>query len=380
MTANLYVVPAYEPLWRSNTPIRRFYMWGGRQAGRTKAVTQRVVVAATANKLRVVCVRHTETSTENSQRSEIREVITELGLDGMWNTTQTGQFTGRNGSRITFVGLMNQRGRRGESGMDICWVEEAQEVAARDFTPFRHTAIRKTGMVLYVTGNPTRETDPVYAWCAESRNDSDVLWLETDYRDNKYVSDEALRECANDKKVDPSGYAHHWLGQILTSSSDLNVISRDWVEASIDLYPKYSHLLREYSSDRQFGLDPASTERGDACMVAARSGPFVEHMERLIIKTKGNLTPALRKVNGMAVEYEASSLYFDETGIGSACTSFFAALPAQQYRVVPVGFGFVVKAPKVRFGRLCQLRAVSDTGVTERTDKFGIIVRRNIGR
>ena len=111
----------YQKLFDVNK--RWFFCWGGRDAGRSYAVSRKIVQEATEARKRVVCVRWTREATSDSMRADISSAIYEMGLEHCWNLTKMGQITCDNGSVIIFKGLYGQNGLRSLTDIDIAWIE-----------------------------------------------------------------------------------------------------------------------------------------------------------------------------------------------------------------------------------------------------------------
>ena len=347
MNLELEFAGAYRPLWSDE--FRLFLLWGGRDAGRSYTVAHRLIQLASQKRVRIMCVRWTYVRTGGSQRAELINAVSNWRLDDAWTTTKGVDLTcTATGSAIMFGGLSGRRGMRSLADIDVVWCEEAHDYEDPDWLDFADTVIRKPGMLLYMTGNKQYLTDAAYRWTMDHRDLPDCLYLETTYAENRWFSDEARVEMEICRRNDPERYRNEWLGQLRKSSAEINIISWDWLESAIRLYPQYSDRIGAYASNRHFSLD--ASDGGDDSIIVAGSGPFIEHVENAT-HPKGRITETIARFHELISAYRGKRAYYDETGIGTNVTSYYAQRQAMPYKIIPVGFGWETLAKDVRYGK-----------------------------
>ena len=334
-----------RPLFDDN--LRIFLLWGGRQGGRSYAVSRKIVQDATAARRRWACIRWSHAQTGGSQRADIIDAIETMGVVHLWNTTQTSYLTNLvTGSVVSFHGLRGQDGLRSLTNLDGAWLEECQFLEDPDFGQLLDTLIRRQRVKLFLTGNARYESDPAYKWSIDMRGESDAAWIETTYMDNAFLSTQARRRAEQVKRTDPDIYDWEWLGRVRRSSAESTVVSAQWIEAAVKLWEKRrSSWLGHVTS---VGLDPADGG-GDDCVVAAQSGAFLRRVE-ILSQPKGLLTAALERVDGLCGDLGAKVLYFDSGSTPGNDVSAHYAGRAVAWRVRPVAFGSGPMAPRVGYG------------------------------
>ena len=328
---------------------RWFFCHGGRNGGRSYAISRKIVQIASQRKTRTICVRWNRSSTKDSMRVEIRNAIFEMKLEGYWDLTKDGEITCINGSVILFSGLEHQNGLRSLTDIDIVWIEEDQYIKDPDFTEFRHTVIRKPGVMFFFSGNPQYEDDPVYEWCMDQTADH-VSHVYSCYKDNPYLSDDAKREILDCKKNDPETYEHDWLGIPRKKGSVFSVISQEWIESSIDLFKNYESQLHTFTHDRQYANDPADGG-GDNNVFTARSGPFVEHIE-IMDQPKGRIGDACQKMHDVMTQFGGNRFYYDIGAVPGRDVANWYSGRNTPYRVIPIAFGAKTLGEDVLYNRL----------------------------
>ena len=347
--ADLYFVPAYAPLF--NPLLRWFFMWGGRDAGRSWAASRKIVLEAMEARIRVACIRWTREATRDSMRADVVAAIHETGNEHLWDLTKDRDITFLpTGSVIMFRGLLNQKGLRSLVDIDLAWFEEPQYLEDPDFHDCLITVLRKETVRLFFTGNAQFESDPAYRWCLEERNRPHAAWLYTTSYDNPHMTDDARREREKARKFDPDRYEHEWLGKPRRTSSELTILSTAWLEASIRLWQTQKHRVSEFAPKRDFGLDPS--DGGDRSIVTAGCGPFLEHVEDVTQK-RGLIGNALDKTAGLIRDFNGARLYFDDgADIGTQVTQHYLRAAPPRYEVIAVNFNSPCLGEDALYGRL----------------------------
>ena len=198
------------------TDYRYKVTYGGRGASKSHSYARVLLLLASQQTLRVACCREVMTSIADSVHRLMADLIAEFGLEGNF-TVQKDKIVGANGSLILFKGLKhNISGIKSLEGVDICWVEEAENVSDDSWEKLIPT-IRKPGSQIWVSFNTRYLSDPTYRrfvatdspriWCQK------VLWS-----DNPFFPEELEQERLELQRTDPEAYAHVWEGEPDTRS------------------------------------------------------------------------------------------------------------------------------------------------------------------
>ena len=334
--ADVRFLPAYGALF--DPSLRWFFMWGGRDAGRSWAASRKIVIEAMESRIRVACIRWTRQATRDSMRAEVLAAIHETGNEHFWDLTKDRDITFLpTGSVIMFRGLLNQQGLRSLVDVDVVWFEEPQYLEDPDFHDCLITVLRKETVRLFFTGNAQFESDPAYRWCLEERDRPHAAWLyTTSYDNDEHMTDDAKREREKARKFDPDRYEHEWLGKPRRTSSEQTVLSEIWLQAALRGYGKHERFLRGFEGQRDFGLDPS--DGGDRCVVGCRSGPFTEHIED-VTQPRGLIDLGLDRVSQLVRGHGGRFLLYDDgSAVGTQVTNYYAG-QRMPYSVVAVPFG-----------------------------------------
>ncbi len=154
-------------------------------------------------------------SIDDSVHRLLRETISRLGLDKFFMIQQK-SIKCLNGSEFIFKGLWNNSNNvKSTEGIDLCWVEEAQDTSSQsleDLTP----TIRKNGSQIIFTYNPKSEEDAIdkeFTVPARDGLRNDCELIEINYWDNPHFPDVLREEMEYDKKHHPDKYLHKWCGK-----------------------------------------------------------------------------------------------------------------------------------------------------------------------
>ena len=352
----IHIVPAFHPLWDESK--RRYFCWSGRYSGKSRSIALNRVMMSTSRQLKGVCARWEKEATKASQREEIVAAIEQLGLSAYWNRTDTKNLKcNLTGSEIQFVGLEGKGGHRSMSDIDWAWMEEAHQFKiAKDFHDFLSTVIRKKGCKIFVSGNKEREDDPAYVWCMGYLGDKETVFIENDCRDNDYLGPEAKEHIATIKRTDYDRYCHEILGHFLKHDESA-VIPADWLACCFELWEKFGHQLPNFQHRREFGADPA--DGGDKYMLAGRAGPFLEHIQDLVVRTKGRVLETTGRVDRIVVAARGKRLNYDVTGkVGNQAASYFKVRSRRPYRVFPVSFDMKIAGEKTLYDGVSENKAL----------------------
>lgn len=210
--AQITIDPEFPPkLQCLFQPKRHKVLWGGRGAGRSWGVARAILIQGMNRPLRVLCVRELQNSIAESVHKLLADQITELGLEGFYQIEKA-KIYGSNGTEISFEGVKNNHRKiKSYEGIDLAWVEEANNVSAASWEVLIPT-IRKDDSEIWITFNPELKTDYTYRrFVLNPSADSAVVHMT--YRDNPWFPKvlEAERDDLRDRDYD--AYLNVWEGQ-----------------------------------------------------------------------------------------------------------------------------------------------------------------------
>lgn len=187
---------------------------GGRDSGKSWTIAQLLLLEGASRPIRVGCFREVQKSLKDSVYTLLCDQIKRLGLSHFYTSTRE-EIRGANGTLFVFSGLSLQTkdSLKSYEGMDYAWVEEAHSVSQGSWDVLTPT-IRKAGSEVWISFNPSMDTDPVYRmFCTKDRDDTVVVSI--NWYDNPWKSAALDSEREQMKRDDPEKYAHVYEGQCL---------------------------------------------------------------------------------------------------------------------------------------------------------------------
>lgn len=172
----------------------------------------RILLAMGAErKLRILCAREIQKSIKDSVHALLADSINVLNMSGFYTITEN-SIRGINGTEFIFRGLKhNVRDLKSLEGVDICWIEEAENVSDQSWEILIPT-IRKDGSEIWLTMNVKNVTDPTYKRFITA-SDPDIAAVKISWRDNHFFPDTLRKEMERLKKTDYEAYLHIWEGE-----------------------------------------------------------------------------------------------------------------------------------------------------------------------
>ena len=207
------------------------------------------------------------------------------------------------------------------------------------------TIFRKEGVELWLTWNPTNQTDWVYQRFVLHGRDGDVH-IEMNYDCNPHFPAKLREEMEADFKTNPEQAKHVWLGQ--TNDADASTLVLTWaaVNACINAHAEGHHAGTEgLVCDAGLDIADGGVDLNALCV---RQGPTIVHFSDWPSEKQGHFEPTALKAHGVIDEYTLDRLCYDGTGVGSAMRGEFARID-REYSVKPINFGAGVGGPKRRF-------------------------------
>jgi phage terminase large subunit len=235
-------------------PSRYKSAYGGRGRGASWSFARVLVTKASYEKKRILCTREYQNSIKDSVYKILVDQIALLGLSDYYNINKT-EITSRIGSEFLFKGLQHPLEIKSIEGIDIVWLEEAQNVSEESWR-FLIPTIRKEGSEIWLSWNTGKVDDPTYIRFVTNKPEDCIAKLLT-YKDNPNFPEVLKKEMEHDKKVDYDAYMHIWEGLPLKLSEAL-VFKNKFIVEDFDspFDAKYY-----YGADWGFANDPIALVR-----------------------------------------------------------------------------------------------------------------------
>lgn len=193
---------------------RNKVFYGGRGGAKSHNFARAILILGMGDTLRIACAREIQKSIKDSVYQLLVDIIRQNGLDAFY-TIQADRIIGKNGTQIYFLGLKhNITGIKSLEGVDIFWVEEAENVSAQSWETVIPT-IRKPNSEIWVSFNPKNPTDPTWKKFVESA-DSDTLLQKVSWVDNPFFPEVLEKERVKLLHNDPEAHKHVWEGEFDT--------------------------------------------------------------------------------------------------------------------------------------------------------------------
>jgi phage terminase large subunit len=192
-------------------PHRYKVVYGGRGGGRSWGCARALLLKAIITPTRVLCAREIQKSIRDSVHKLLSDQIQHLGISPMFEI-QEAVIKVKNGGEFTFSGLSTQtiESIKSMEGVDYVWAEEAHIITKRSWDILIPT-IRKDGSEIWITFNPSLETDETYQRFVISPP-PDTAIVKLDYHDNPWFPEVLEKERLYCLEDDPENYANIWEG------------------------------------------------------------------------------------------------------------------------------------------------------------------------
>ena len=218
------------PLWAIPLRDKSRYKGarGGRSSGKSHFMCQQLVVRhAIDPDYCSVCIREIQRSLKFSAKRLIESKIRSLGVERLFEITQTEIRRIGGTGIIIFQGMQDHTAESIKSleGFDLALVEEAQSLSRRSLDLLLPT-IRKEDSEIWFIWNPDQPDDPVDDFLIKNKPENAIV-VHVNYLDNGLLPKVSLEEAQAWHNRDPESYAHIWLGEY-NSKSDDQVLAGRW--------------------------------------------------------------------------------------------------------------------------------------------------------
>jgi phage terminase large subunit len=191
-------------------PMRYKSAYGGRGRGASWSFARVLATKASFEKKRILCTREYQNSIRDSVYKVLTDQIEQLSLMPYYNINKT-EISSKVGSEFIFKGLQHPLEIKSIEGIDVVWLEEAQNVS-EDSWKFLIPTIRKEGSEIWMSWNTGSEDDPTYVRFVTNKPEDCISKL-LSYKDNPYFPETLRKEMEYCKRVDYDAYLHIWEGK-----------------------------------------------------------------------------------------------------------------------------------------------------------------------
>ena len=231
---------------------------GGRGSGKSRSFALMAAVFGYAERLRILCTRDIQDSIKESFHAELKAAIESVPWLEDHYDVGVDYIRGKNGTEFMFKGLRHSMGSiKSTSGIDICIVEEAEDVPERawkDLTP----TIRKAGSEIWVIWNPKNQGSPVDKRFVQT-SPHRAITVELNYWDNPFFTPELEEERLNDlERYSPEEYHHVWEGGYLINN-EACVFAKKWDVREFEPGPDWDGPY--HGLDFGFAEDPTAATK-----------------------------------------------------------------------------------------------------------------------
>lgn len=247
-------IKAFAGLYR---PYRYKILYGGRGGAKSWEIARALIVRAYTEKKLILCGREFQNSIADSVHRLICNQIDNIGLAPWFEATQKSIISKTTGSEFIFKGLQRSIDEiKSTEGIDIAWIEEAQNTSARSWEILIPT-IRKESSEIWISFNPKFETDPTYKQFILNPPPNSFV-KKVNWSDNPHFPATLNQERLYMFQNDPDAYRHVWEGECITNS-EAQILFGKYEICSFDEPRGETRIL--YGADFGFSKDPSTLIR-----------------------------------------------------------------------------------------------------------------------
>lgn len=205
-------------------PLLQLHKWrykafyGGRGSMKSASIAKCLVTLAHTQKLLILCTREFQNSIADSVHRELRRQIEDLGLEDWFTIEKSSIYSKVTGSQFIFKGLHYSIGEiKSMTGVNICWVEEAQSMSKDSLLTLDPT-LREDGSEIWFSFNPDSELDPIYEFMV-THPPPNAYVCQVNWRDNPWFPVVLEDQRARMMRHDPDAYDWVWEGNTRKNSA-----------------------------------------------------------------------------------------------------------------------------------------------------------------
>lgn len=259
MTKNIVasIPQVYRPIMEGKHVFYVYY--GGRGGGKTQNIAQCLILLAISKKMRILCLRESQSSIAESVKHTLESWIDTLQLNAEF-TIQHNSISCNNGSEFIFMGMRSHNAVNVKSIDDIsvCWIEEGEAFSQRSWDLLVPSIVRYKDPRIIVSFNPYREEDALYTEFIVREPPANSFIARVNYMDNPFFDNTYLstQRADEEKRLPAAVYRHKWLGEILRE-----VENSLWNNGIIQKMVTTETFDRNNYTSICIGCDPATTNK-----------------------------------------------------------------------------------------------------------------------
>lgn len=249
-------------------PKRYKIVFGGRSSAKTRTFSSLVAEYIRAYNKKILCCREIFHSIRESSHRSIANEIDRRSLRSKEVNISNIDISSMQGRGIaTFARLKdNPETIKGNEGVDIVWVDEAENISLMSWTVLRPT-IRKDGSEIWISFNPRFKTDPTWTEFVEPfvdkmtngiYEDDKYLIISINHCDNPWLTNEAKYDMQQMKERDYDRYLWQWEGQF-NNRSNSQIFHAKWEVQEFESLPHWEGPY--FGADFGFANDPSTLIR-----------------------------------------------------------------------------------------------------------------------
>lgn len=190
---------------------------GGAGSGKSYGAMQKMLLKAINDKRRVLVIRKIQRTLKDSIWQLSMDLLSDAGIKDMSTINRSDlEIELPNGSIFLFKGLDDPEKIKSITGITDIVIEEATELNEDDFTQLNlrlRPAIEYPQ--IYLMFNPISKKNWVYNYFFLNKPDNAIV-IQTNYKDNKFLSEEYKKELEGLKDRNPAYYRIYAMGEFAT--------------------------------------------------------------------------------------------------------------------------------------------------------------------
>jgi len=235
-------------------PARYKSYRGGRGGAKSYAFADALILLSAQRPLRILCARELQTSIRESVHQLLETRINKLGVRELFDV-QKSTILGNNGTEFIFKGIrFNISEIKSMEGIDICWVEEAQNVSKSSWeilNPTIRTGEHLENSEIWLSWNVGTEEDATYQRFV-TNPPPDCISRLVNYPDTPFFPEVLRKEMEWCKQVDYQAYLNIWEGKP-KKISDAVIFKDKYIVEDFETLPSAKF---RFGADWGFAEDP----------------------------------------------------------------------------------------------------------------------------
>lgn len=308
------VIPVFRKFKKSH---RYKVAYGGRGSGKSWTIARLLIEISRLMPVRILCAREFQNSISDSVIQLLADTIDRYKYTNEFDVQRNRIYNLKTGALFMFYGIKNNPTKiKSLEGVDICWVEEAENVSKESWDILIPT-IRKDGSEIWVSFNPKNILDDTYQRFIVNPP-SDIALIKVNYTENPYFPETLRLEMEDCKRRDFELYRHIWEGEPV-ADSDLAIIKPVWIEAAVDAHIRLGFTA---SGRKRVGFDVAD-DGADSNANCFAYGSVVLAVEEWIGE---DVISSAQLTHTNAIKWQADEIIYDSIGVGAGVKAEYKRL------------------------------------------------------